>query len=77
MTKPVPTLLLILDGWGQAPPGPGNAESLASTPHIDALMQIPSQSRLLCSGRAVGLPSGYIGTPDGGHMNIGAGRIVY
>ena len=77
MTKPVPTLLLILDGWGQATPGPGNAESLASTPHIDALMQIPSQSRLLCSGRAVGLPEGYMGNSEVGHMNIGAGRIVY
>ena len=72
-----PTLLLILDGWGQAPPGPGNAVSLAATPHIDALMALPSRAELLCSGRAVGLPSGYMGNSEVGHMNIGAGRIVY
>ncbi len=72
-----PTLLLILDGWGQAPPGPGNAVSLARTPTLDALLQSPSQSRLLCSGRSVGLPAGYMGNSEVGHMNIGAGRIVY
>ncbi|MDR2489155.1 MAG: 2,3-bisphosphoglycerate-independent phosphoglycerate mutase [Desulfovibrio sp.] len=72
-----PTLLLILDGWGQAPAGPGNALSLAATPHMDALMELPSRAELLCSGRAVGLPSGYMGNSEVGHTNIGAGRIVY
>ena len=72
-----PTLLLILDGWGQAPAGPGNAISLASTPSIDALMGLPSRCSLLCSGRAVGLPEGYMGNSEVGHMNIGAGRVVY
>lgn len=72
-----PTLLLILDGWGQAPPGPGNAVSLARTPNIDALMALPSKASLLCSGRAVGLPEGYMGNSEVGHMNMGAGRIVY
>ena len=72
-----PTLLLILDGWGQAPAGSGNAVSLAATPHIDRLMSLPARTELMCSGRAVGLPSGYMGNSEVGHMNIGAGRIVY
>lgn len=72
-----PTLLLILDGWGQAPAGPGNAVSLARTPNIDALMALPSRTGLLCSGRAVGLPDGYMGNSEVGHMNMGAGRVVY
>lgn len=77
MSRPTPTLLLILDGWGQAPAGPGNAVSLAATPNIDALMALPSRTSLLCSGRAVGLPEGYMGNSEVGHMNIGAGRVVY
>ena len=72
-----PTLLLILDGWGQAPIGPGNAVSLADMPSIKALTALPSRTTLLCSGRAVGLPEGYMGNSEVGHMNIGAGRIVY
>lgn len=75
--RPTPTLLLILDGWGQAPAGPGNAVSLADTPAIDTLMTLPSKTNLLCSGRSVGLPDGYMGNSEVGHMNIGAGRIVY
>jgi len=71
-----PTLLLILDGWGQAGAGPGNAVSLANTPNIDALMQSP-RTELACSGRSVGLPEGYMGNSEVGHMNIGAGRVVY
>ncbi|MEG2172006.1 MAG: 2,3-bisphosphoglycerate-independent phosphoglycerate mutase [Desulfovibrionaceae bacterium] len=72
-----PTLLLILDGWGLAPAGPGNAPSLARTPTIDSLMQHASHSRLAASGREVGLPAGYIGNSEVGHLNIGAGRVVY
>lgn len=72
-----PTLLLILDGWGLAPPGPGNAVHLAETPAIDALAALPSRTGLLCSGRAVGLPDGCMGNSEVGHMNIGAGRVVY
>jgi 2,3-bisphosphoglycerate-independent phosphoglycerate mutase len=70
-------LLLILDGWGQAPAGPGNALLMASTPHINALLRRPARSELLCSGRAVGLPAGFMGNSEVGHMNIGAGRVVY
>jgi 2,3-bisphosphoglycerate-independent phosphoglycerate mutase len=72
-----PTLLLILDGWGVAPPGPGNALSLADTPSFDRLRSGYPHADLGCSGRAVGLPDGQMGNSEVGHMNIGAGRVVY
>ena len=72
-----PTLLLILDGWGIAPEGPGNATYLAATPNMDTLFASCPNSRLTASGRAVGLPEGYMGNSEVGHLNIGAGRIVY
>ncbi|MBA4358958.1 MAG: 2,3-bisphosphoglycerate-independent phosphoglycerate mutase, partial [Desulfovibrio sp.] len=76
--RPVtPTLLLILDGFGLAPAGPGNAVSLARTPNLDALFDGHPHTRLGCSGRAVGLPDGFMGNSEVGHMNIGAGRVVY
>lgn len=72
-----PTLLLILDGWGIAPPGPGNAISQSKTPNLNrALAEFP-RAQLLCSGQAVGLPDGQMGNSEVGHLNIGAGRIVY
>lgn len=75
---PVPhTLLLILDGFGAAPAGPGNAVSLAKTPQLDAIMAKYPHTQLACSGRSVGLPAGFMGNSEVGHMNIGAGRIVY
>lgn len=72
-----PTLLLILDGYGLAPAGSGNAASLARTPNIDRLLALPDTTRLDASGRAVGLPAGYMGNSEVGHLNIGAGRVVY
>lgn len=72
-----PTLLLILDGWGLAEPGPGNAPFVAATPNIDALNAICPHSQLAASGRDVGLPRGYMGNSEVGHLNIGAGRVVY
>ena len=75
--KPTPTLLLILDGWGLAPAGPGNAVTEAATPALDRLLAEYPSTTLACSGRAVGLPSGFMGNSEVGHMNIGAGRIVY
>ncbi|MEW5773102.1 MAG: 2,3-bisphosphoglycerate-independent phosphoglycerate mutase [Thermodesulfobacteriota bacterium] len=72
-----PTLLLILDGWGQAPDGPGNAVARACTPTLDRLRAEYPGTLLDCSGRAVGLPSGFMGNSEVGHMNIGAGRVVY
>ena len=75
--NPSPTLLLILDGWGLAPAGPGNAVTLAGTPVIDRLLARYPSTTLACSGRAVGLPDGFMGNSEVGHMNIGAGRVVY
>lgn len=72
-----PTLLLILDGCGLADPGPGNAISLARTPNLDRLMSNYPMTRLLASGEAVGLPQGQMGNSEVGHLNIGAGRVVY
>ena len=72
-----PTLLLILDGYGLAPAGPGNAASLAKTPNIDRLIHLPGATRIDASGRAVGLPAGFMGNSEVGHLNMGAGRIVY
>lgn len=75
MTKP--TILLILDGWGYAPDSRGNAESLADMPNINKLIAGYPCAFLHCSGRNVGLPEGFMGNSEVGHMNIGAGRIVY
>ena len=76
-----PTLLLILDGWGIAPHDPkadkGDAPLIAVTPNIDGLLKTRPHSRLIASGRAVGLPDGYMGNSEVGHLNIGAGRVVY
>ena len=72
-----PTLFLILDGFGLAPEGPGNAAYLANTPTLDRLLKQPGVGRLDASGRQVGLPSGFIGNSEVGHLNIGAGRVVY
>jgi 2,3-bisphosphoglycerate-independent phosphoglycerate mutase len=77
VNTPTPALLLILDGWGQAPAGPGNAVGMAATPHLDALLSLSAHAELLCSGPAVGLPAGFMGNSEVGHMNIGAGRIVH
>lgn len=71
------TLLLILDGWGIAPEGEGNCVKSAATPFLDSLLDTYPNTQLQCSGRAVGLPDGFMGNSEVGHMNIGAGRIVY
>lgn len=75
--KVTPTLLLILDGWGVAEKGPGNAPFVAATPHLDALMARCPHTQLSASGLDVGLPEGYMGNSEVGHLNIGAGRIIY
>ncbi len=77
MHKPKPVMLMILDGWGVRPAGPGNAVSLAGTPNLDSLLSNYSHTLLQTSGKAVGLPDGVMGNSEVGHMNIGAGRIVY
>lgn len=74
---PKPVVLLILDGWGLAPPGPANAISLASTPNITRYWNSYPHTRLEASGDSVGLPHGEEGNTETGHLNIGAGHIVY
>jgi 2,3-bisphosphoglycerate-independent phosphoglycerate mutase len=74
---PVPSLaLVILDGWGLAPAGPGNAVSQASTPVFDELWDAYPHTTLRTSGRDVGLPDGQMGNSEVGHLNLGAGAIV-
>ena len=68
--------LIVLDGWGLAPAGPGNAVSLASTPTFDELWQSYPHTTLTASGRAVGLPDGQMGNSEVGHLNLGAGAVV-
>ena len=69
--------LVILDGWGLAPPGPGNAVDLAHTPVFDDLARRYASTRLDASGAAVGLPDGQMGNSEVGHLTIGSGRILY
>jgi 2,3-bisphosphoglycerate-independent phosphoglycerate mutase len=68
--------LVILDGWGLAPDGPGNAISLASTPVFDRLWSSHPHTELTAWGRAVGLPEGQMGNSEVGHLNLGAGAVV-
>ena len=68
--------LIVLDGWGIAPPGPGNAVSLASTPVFDELWNTYPHTQLTACGRAVGLPEGQMGNSEVGHLNLGAGAVV-
>ncbi len=72
-----PVLLAILDGWGLAPPGPGNAVTTARTPVMDDLLSRFPAATLRCSGEDVGLPAGQMGNSEVGHLNLGAGFIVY
>jgi 2,3-bisphosphoglycerate-independent phosphoglycerate mutase len=69
--------LVVLDGWGLAPPGPGNAVSLADTPVFDRLWATYPHTTLVASGEAVGLPPGQMGNSEVGHLTIGAGRRLY
>jgi 2,3-bisphosphoglycerate-independent phosphoglycerate mutase len=68
--------LVILDGWGIAPPGAGNALELAETPVFDRLWQEYPHTTLKASGEAVGLPRGQMGNSEVGHLTIGAGRVL-
>ena len=72
-----PCALIIMDGFGLAAPGAGNAISLAATPVLDDVFFTCPKTQLLASGEAVGLPAGQMGNSEVGHLNIGAGRVVY
>jgi len=74
---PVPcACLIVLDGFGLAEPGPGNAVSLARTPVFDELWSSYPHRTLTACGRAVGLPEGQMGNSEVGHLNLGAGAVV-
>jgi 2,3-bisphosphoglycerate-independent phosphoglycerate mutase len=68
--------LVVLDGWGLAEPGPGNAVSLAATPVFDELWRDFPHTTLTAWGRAVGLPEGQMGNSEVGHLNLGAGSVM-
>jgi 2,3-bisphosphoglycerate-independent phosphoglycerate mutase len=71
-----PVLLVVLDGFGLADPGPGNAVDLAPTPVFDRIWRDGPRTSLAASGPAVGLPPGQMGNSEVGHLNLGAGRVV-
>jgi 2,3-bisphosphoglycerate-independent phosphoglycerate mutase len=75
--RPKPLVLIILDGWGYAPPSDANAISLARKPNYDKLLAEFPNTLIHTSGRYVGLPTGQMGNSEVGHLNIGAGRVVY
>ena len=71
------TMLIIMDGWGWREAEEGNAVRLARTPHVDALMAHYPSTLIQASGPWVGLPEGQMGNSEVGHLNLGAGRVVY
>lgn len=68
---------MILDGWGIAPAVKTNAATMAKTPNLDSFFAKYPHTTLEASGKSVGLPAGQIGNSEVGHLNIGAGRIIY
>src|SRR2546430_12286364 len=69
--------LIVLDGWGLNPRPDGSAVAMARTPVMDALMRDCPHATLVTWGESVGLPPGQMGNSEVGHLNLGAGRIVY
>lgn len=77
MTTVLPVIFCVLDGWGLRDEAENNAVRLAHTPTTDHFSATYPQTRLHTSGEDVGLPAGQMGNSEVGHMNLGAGRIVY
>lgn len=75
MKKPV--VLIIMDGWGYNPKQEGNAVALGKTPNLDYYEKNYPYTLIGSSGMDVGLPEGQMGNSEVGHLNLGAGRIVY
>ncbi len=74
---PKPVILVILDGWGIAPPSRSNAITLAKTPTINYLIKTYPAMTLQASGESVGLSWGEIGNSEVGHLNLGSGKLIY
>ena len=77
MNKQLPVVLMILDGWGISEHEEGNAIAQSNTENMDRLLAQYGHSQLFCSGEYVGLPEGQQGNSEVGHLNLGAGRVVY
>ena len=77
MPRPKPVVLIILDGWGYRAERNANAIALASTPNYSRLLAEYPSTLVQTSGERVGLPAGLMGNSEVGHLNIGAGRVVY
>ncbi len=77
MNKQLPVVLMILDGWGISEQTEGNAIAQSNTKNMDGLLAQYGHSQLFCSGEYVGLPEGQQGNSEVGHLNLGAGRVVY
>lgn len=71
-----PVVLLVLDGWGLAPPSSGNAVTLAKTPNMNYLLENYPNTTLIASGEAVGLPANEVGNTEVGHLTMGSGRVI-
>src|SRR5258708_6918422 len=76
-TRPKPVVLIVLDGWGIGPANAGNALSQANLPNFRKFSVAYPHTQLSASGEAVGLPRGEDGNTETGHLNLGAGKIVY
>lgn len=72
-----PTALIIMDGWGQSSSTVGNAVEMANTPNFDRFIEQYPHTLVAASGLDVGLPVGQMGNSEVGHLNIGAGRVIY
>src|SRR2546427_10484768 len=77
MPRPIPVDLITLDGWGYRAEREANAIALARTPNYSRLLRDCPSTLVHASGERVGLPDGLMGNSEVGHLNIGAGRIVY
>ena len=77
MASKKPTMLLIMDGWGLREDADHNAIAIAKTPNFDRLWRTYPRTAVTASGEAVGLPAGLMGNSEVGHLNLGAGRVVW
>lgn len=75
--RPKPVILIILDGWGLREDNEKNALKQANTPNFDNYWDNYPHTKLKASGESAGLPKGFQGNSEVGHLNIGAGRVVY